>query len=781
MPMNIGKSILKKIFTKPKGIKTKFIFTFLLLASIPLSIASIYGVYYSVEILEDITLRHLGYELSSKSGDIEKLLKNIHRDVLFLSRFFVISELADFKGPKGSEEFEHLRRRVESASLIFSKTHPYYYQIRYIDSNGYEMIRVDSDGRDSTIIPAARLQYKGDRYYFKEAIKYSDGLCYVSPMDFNIERGEIESPRKPVVRVATPVFDSGGRKAGIFIINLYASFLIQQMKELNISGGGTTFLVNRQGFYLSQLNSKGAENKPFELGFTEGLGKDYSTNVVSSILSGKPGMIKTSKSIMSYAPIFTGDSVSNEYWVLTIAYPNETIFAPIRKLEMIFLLIGGIAISLALAMGLWMARLFTGPVLKLHQGVGWIADGDFDRKLDIRTGDEIESLADGFNAMGEILKASREKMERWNEELTKEVEKRTRELKIEKNKIENIILSANEGIIVADEDDRIIIFNPVAESIFGVKKADMIGRDIFSCHVNLEKAKDRVIGRTVEAGQPATIDIGSSTVEIGWANINYDGEKFGSRMVLRDISETQKFHEERLTMERQLFHADKLVSIGELSAGIAHEIGNPLASIKTVIQAMDEEHPFTGEQKKYMKRILKEVSRLSVFLRTFSAYANPWVTKSAKSRVDQVLKDVIFLVRNEASKHFIGINYTVGRDIPEAAIDSDQLKQVFMNIFLNAIQAMQEGGLITASITHLNGATVKVSISDTGPGIPEGIIDKIFDPFFTTKPMGTGLGLSIVHRIIDEHNGQITVRNGTRGAVFEIFLPATDNSESASI
>ena len=680
--------------------------------------------------------------------------------------------MVDSRKARGSAEFLHLKERLEKVALIISQTRPYYYQIRYIDENGHEVVRVDSDGDKSTVVPSDKLQNKGDRYYFTETMKYPNDQCYVSPMDLNVERGEIELPHKPVVRVATPVFDSLGSKKGIVIINLYASYLIQQMQSLNIAKGGTTFLVNKDGFYLSHLNSQESDSKYFGLGSTKGLSKDYSIDIVNQILSGKPGTIRNKTEITSYIPIFTGDNISKEFWVLAIAYPKKAIFAPVFRMEVVFLIIGFFTLFAAIIVGILTARRVTKPILELHKGVEWIASGDFEHTLNIRTGDEIEELAVHFNEMTLRLKDYRAKTMNWNEFLQEEVRKQTRELEVEKNKLENILMCATDGIIVADERDSIIILNPAAESILGVKGVGMLGKDIFSCHKDLEKVRQYTSRESAGIPQTFTTSIDSRALEISAGVINYKGEKFGSMMVMRDITERQKLMEERMTMERQLFHADKLVSLGELSAGVAHEIGNPLAAIKTVIQAMDEEMPFMGEQRKYMKRILREVDRLTLFLKTFSAFAHPSVNQSAKCRVDWVLKDVIFLVRNEAQKHNIRIDYTVGKNIPEVIIDSDQLKQVFINLILNAIQAMQDGGNISVSLGNLDGRGVKLSVSDTGAGIPQEIIAKIFDPFFTTKPSGTGLGLSIVHRIIKENNGDIKVMSEVgRGTTFDVILP----------
>ena len=389
---------------------------------------------------------------------------------MFLSQTVVMKDILDAVVPEGSREFRRLRERLERVAHIISQTRPYYYQVRYINEKGREVVRVDSDGDKAYIVPFEKLQYKGDRYYFTEAMKYPAETCYVSPMDLNVEMGQVESPHRPVVRVATPVFDSKGRKRGVVVINLYASHLIQQMQLLSIAKGGVTFLVNREGLYLSHLNGQKLEGG-FNVGLTNTLNKDYSTDVVKKIISGRPGTFKTDSEIISYHPINVGDAISKEFWVLALIYPKKAIFTSISNLRMIFYAIGLFAVLSATVVGIWMGRKFTRPIVELHKGVEWITDGDFDHRLDIRTGDEIEALAHRFNSMTGKLKESRDRLQNWNESLQEEVRKRTRELEIERNKLESILMCASEGIIVADEEEKVIIMNPAAEAILGVKRA----------------------------------------------------------------------------------------------------------------------------------------------------------------------------------------------------------------------------------------------------------------------------------------------------------------------
>ncbi|MBL7050444.1 MAG: HAMP domain-containing protein [Nitrospira sp.] len=768
---------LKIFSTIPVGIRGKLILTLIVVALIPLSVAGIYAVYYSTIVLENTILRNFEYELSSKSNDIEKFLQTIHRDVVFLSKTDTMEEIADSALPEDSKEFQQLREGLGRSARIIAQIHPYYYQIRYLDEKGREIVRIDNDGENAIHVPFDKLQNKGDRYYFIASMQYPEGARYVSPMDLNIEQGKVEIPHKPVLRIASPVFNSIGKRRGIIIINLNVNHLLQQIQKLSIAKNGTTFLVNKEGIYLSLSDSREGDEMVFTLDSAENMRKYYPSDVLNKILSGKAGTIKVDSEVVSYNPIFSGDIISNEYWILGIVYPKKAIFLSLFNLKIVYISIGLLSIFAASMLGIWIAKRVTKPILDLHQGAIYIAKGNLDHHLDIQTGDEIEGLAHRFNDMVDKLRASREKMLDWNELLMKEVEERTKELEIEKNKLENILMCASEGIIVADEDDKVIIMNPAAEKILGKDHNDLIGKPIHDYHRDPERISDFLSGEN-QIIPNIMVDFGAGQLELSVATISSGGHRVGSMMVIRDVTERQKLVEERMEMERQLLHADKLASVGELSAGIAHEIGNPLAAIKTVIQVMEDESPLVGEQSKYMKRILKEVDRLTLFIRTFSAFAHPAVGFSTRCRVDQTLDDVVFFVRKEAVKHDITIELGENKDVPEVLIGSDHLKQVLINLFVNAIQSMPEGGKIKVGyslkcdIEERNDYVV-IAISDTGPGIPEENIEKLFDPFFTTKPKGTGLGLSIVQKIIKEHQGDINVKtNDGNGTTFEVLLPS---------
>ncbi len=233
----------------------------------------------------------------------------------------------------------------------------------------------------------------------------------------------------------------------------------------------------------------------------------------------------------------------------------------------------------------------------------------------------------------------------------------------------------------------------------------------------------------------------------------------------------------------QLFQAEKMAAVGGLSAGIAHEIGNPLASMKTNIQLLAERLGKGSEHQKFLDRILKEIDRLNRFFRTFSTFAKPARPQRISCDIRKVIQEMVLFIKPEASAQGVTIRQRFDREVPPVRVDIQRMQQVFLNLFLNAMQAMQEGGTVSVTVraepdegeTPEEAGEVWVTVADTGSGIPAENRRKIFEPFFTTKAKGTGLGLSIVHQIITESGGTISVGStAAGGASFTIRIKAEE-------
>lgn len=349
------------------------------------------------------------------------------------------------------------------------------------------------------------------------------------------------------------------------------------------------------------------------------------------------------------------------------------------------------------------------------------------------------------------------------------------------NITESLIESIRSGIIITEMNDTITYINRAGEQILGYSKDEVIGKPF-----HLFGLKEKQGGTQPFFDQTDDLDTRKegrmkrkNGVEfpVGFTithHLSLNGKAIGKIIIFRDLTKVYRIQEEILKM-------DRLVSLGKLASGIAHEIRNPLAGIKTTAQALEEEMPEDDPKREYLTRITREIDRLNEILKTFFSFAKPQNLLLVPCHIKEIINAITpFLIKEIADK---GIRFveTYHPRLPKIKVDKIQMHQAFLNLFLNAIQAMPNGGELkvdgmpvvfppSPEGLSLNG--VKVVVSDTGKGIPPHILPKIFDPFFTTKPRGIGLGLSITYQIIKKHGGTIEVDSKwEKGTTFIITLP----------
>lgn len=242
--------------------------------------------------------------------------------------------------------------------------------------------------------------------------------------------------------------------------------------------------------------------------------------------------------------------------------------------------------------------------------------------------------------------------------------------------------------------------------------------------------------------------------------------------------ELQRVNRELQESFAQIRRADRLSAVGELSASLAHEIRNPLASIEGAAEIVDETSA-PEEIREFRGIILKECRRLNRLLTSLLDFARPRAPELREVDIGRVFDSVIELATHAAGKTGVRIAKDVAPKLPPLLCDSEQLRQVMLNLILNATQAMPSGGVIALSARpHESG--VEILVRDEGSGIPEADLDKIFNPFFTTRKEGTGLGLSVVHQIVIQHGGHVAAaRNPDRGMTFSLFFPRAPRGNAA--
>jgi len=347
-----------------------------------------------------------------------------------------------------------------------------------------------------------------------------------------------------------------------------------------------------------------------------------------------------------------------------------------------------------------------------------------------------------------------------------------------KNFNESIIQSMESGLLTLDLEGKITSLNAGGEKILGWNAKNVSGKYLYDL---LGTDQARMFFLEPDSNDPLsarkemelTVDkdkkiyIGFSTTD----RIDNSGKKVGTIIFFKDITMLKQ-------MQSEVIRMDRLVSLGVLASGIAHEIKNPLAGIKTMAQACQEEFDDEDPRVEYLVRIVRQVNRLDDLLKTFFAYARPKKPDRKPHMLPDVVQEVTRLLSKKFSTSSIECREYYDTDLRPMLVDSQQMQQVLLNLILNAIDAMPEGGIITISGKNIidkrqKKPSVLVCIQDNGAGISKDKIETIFDPFYTTKPTGLGLGLSIVYRIINEHDGEIKVESKQSiGTKFYITLPA---------
>ncbi|MDQ3753710.1 MAG: ATP-binding protein [Acidobacteriota bacterium] len=238
-------------------------------------------------------------------------------------------------------------------------------------------------------------------------------------------------------------------------------------------------------------------------------------------------------------------------------------------------------------------------------------------------------------------------------------------------------------------------------------------------------------------------------------------------------AELQRAYSELRQTFEQLLRADRINSIGELSAAVVHEVRNPLASIKGAVEILEDGISPSSPRREFAEIIKVEVDRLDALVGEFLRFARPPKPSVAPASLNEIVQAVCTLIAQRAETQRVSVETEFVSDSPLVPVDAEQIKQLLLNLAINALQAMPQGGQLILR-TRLDAERAVIEVKDTGGGIDPGLQARIFDPFFTTKEKGTGLGLSIAYKIALEHAGSLSVVDGKQGALFRLSLPLKD-------
>jgi two-component system sensor histidine kinase HydH len=326
------------------------------------------------------------------------------------------------------------------------------------------------------------------------------------------------------------------------------------------------------------------------------------------------------------------------------------------------------------------------------------------------------------------------------------------------------------GLIATDRSGKVTFFNAAAEQITGLyrgliqhqKPDELLPEGLCGVQKQLDQG-EIVTEQEMECffAPNKTIPLSISAVRIA----NESGEFLGQVLIMRDLSEVRRLQDE---VRRQ----EKLAAMGGLAAGVAHEVRNPLSSIKALATFFAGQFEDDSESHEAAKVMVQEVDRLNRVITELLEFSRPTDLKRQANDIGQIISRSIQLVQQDATNKHINIKVNTADDICTAWVDPDRLTQCLLNLYLNAIQAMEDGGTLTVTCKPCEAGNFIIVVSDTGTGIPGDQLDKVFDPYYTTKSKGTGLGLAIVQKIVEAHGGDTTVRSTSdEGTSFSINIP----------
>jgi len=390
-------------------------------------------------------------------------------------------------------------------------------------------------------------------------------------------------------------------------------------------------------------------------------------------------------------------------------------------------------------------------------GLGKTVDGDFLSSDDVEL---VETIA-GYVAVALD-----------NAQLYSSLEQKALEIARLKDFSENIVESLNVGVLAVDLEGVVESWNTRMEQLFGVLRRDAVGRRLNSLlpeelteQIAARQDQEHISGiykqRLHHLGRNLTLNISITPL------VSKSDECIGRLLLFDDVTQRER-------MEEQITQNEKLTSLGLLAAGVAHEVNTPLAVISNYIQMLAKQMPEGDPRQSIIDKIVKQTFRASEIVNNLLNFSRTGAAEASSVDVNRVVEETLSLVAHPLKTAQIQVVKELGESLPPVHGSANKLQQVFLNLFLNARDAMPGGGMLEVRTSAQNGS-VEVEIADTGGGIAREDINRIFDPFFTTKSngRGTGLGLSVSYGIIKEHAGKIDVRSTPgKGTSFHVEFPA---------
>lgn len=584
---------------------------------------------------------------------------------------------------------------------------------------------------------------------------------------------------------------------GILVANVFASQIFSII-ETSVNKGDvyTAAIVDKEGHYLYHSVKMANWNKSLAEKSKFNIYSDFTTTNALEIILGDTGYIEETDNLVFHMPLLWGSAALNQNYSFLLSLPRRVIFAPLRK----FILYSVVFVIAFLMLALFLSRLatkqFVQPIKNLQKGSDIIARGDFTHRLNIQTGDEIQELAEKFNQMAQSIQERDQRLHDHSFELEKEVKERTNQLTEEKNKLQIILDNVPSAFILLDKEFRVLTVSEAIKNLTEFGRSESIGLKCYElfgksgiCDYCINDSSDNSKITRTEFELPNGKE--SKIIEMINVPVHHNNHDIMHLEILTDITT-------RIELQKQILQSEKLASLGEMAAVLAHEMRNSLTSANMLMQLLSQSRHLPKPDKESLEVVLTSIQRIDKITKDLLSFSQPSELKKGKENICDIIRESILLSKHHFEKQNILVTQELDEHVPELWLDKNLFREVVMNILLNGAQSIGQNGSIHIALAQsvltkdLHGAkksgsieseseeitlpkglsVVSLRISDSGSGIPRKNLNRIFDPFFTTKLDGTGLGLSMAKRVVSEHGGIILAENIDKsGACLSIILP----------
>ncbi|MDO3379258.1 ATP-binding protein [Geoalkalibacter halelectricus] len=726
------------------------------------------------------------------------------------------------------------RTGTNAAPVEVREDLPLYREVTLVDPDGRERIRI-KDGSLSTQLrdlsePRNTTYLTED--YFLRARELAPGEIHVTHLTgWHVGKreqlGDAATPEEAVegakyegvVRFVKPLHDAAGELTSVLVLSLDHRHLMAFTQHItptaenyvlfpSYDSGNYAFMFDDEGWIITHpkfwnlrgLDSDGrlvppytpdssaqdiaAGRIPYNLFYAGFIHPNYPV-AAEAVRRGEVGVVDVtnvggSRKIMAYAPIPYDRGV----YRATGVFGGITIGAELRQFHQAALetssviraevtrfmhrswLLVTLTMVVVFVVAWWLTQGITGPLLRLTEGTRQMARGKLAGAVKVSRQDEVGELTESFNAMARELVHRRRRL---IDSLAALRRSRT-EIMRERNFKRTILENIETGILTLDENHRVTSLNGAARQILGLGDTDgTLGLlDCLGEWPELEAPLREALpldtserwARYVKLERQGRV----MTLRLALVPLLAQSETKGRILTVEDLTE-------RVNMREHLERMERLASLGRLSAGIAHEIRNPLTGISIMLDDLHDRMLSNPADQTLIQRALQEMERLEGLVNELLTFATTAKSTLRPGPLAPVLRDILFLVEKQCERTNITLEQRIADNLPVFPLDSAKLKQAFLNLLTNAIAAMPDGGRLGVH-AECRADQVQVVIEDSGEGIPEDRLPLIFEPFYTSKGEGTGLGLSITHNIISDHGGRIEVKSQPgQGTQFVLWFP----------